>query len=221
MNILLNNIKKIILSFIISFSFINCFALAYNGCEYNKVSRLKSVVQNISISYDYRIVNNDVVFDVTISNLTKDIYLYDSYFNKNYYGVDGEITIENYDINKNSYSFYSNLEDCYGTFLGKKYVVFPSYNKYYEDDLCKGIEDFGLCKKWTKVSYSYEEFVKLVSEYKNTPKKEEYVQEVYEKNFWDEVALIYAKYYYYFLVPVILVCGIIVIVSKRKNKFKI
>ena len=47
--------KKIILILLLSFMFINSSALTYGGCDYSTVSRMKSIVKNINISYDYTI----------------------------------------------------------------------------------------------------------------------------------------------------------------------
>lgn len=216
--------KKLILFLIISFSFINSFALTYGGCDYSTVSRMKSIVSNINISYDYSIINNEAYFNVTINNLTDDIYFYDTVTRRNYYYSDtnnGEITIYNY-TNSGSYKFYSNNSSCLNVSLGNKYYKFPEYNYYYGDPLCSNIPNYSLCQKWGNVSYSRAEFEQMVNEYKNT--KEEVEEEIvieYEKTIIDKIVELYINYYYYFFGSIILILTPIIIVSNRKNRFKL
>lgn len=216
--------KKIMLFFIISFCFIDCFALSYGGCEYSVVSRMKSIVKNINISYDYSIIDNEPKFSVTINNITPDIYFFDTVTNKNYYYGDtnnGEITIYNYN-NGGTYKFYSNNSSCYGLSLGNKYYKFPQYNIYYTDPLCADIPNYSLCQKWTSVNYSREEFEEMVIEYKTVYEDVEEVPDIeYEKTFIDKLVELYINYYYYFLGGIIITLTPIIIVSSRKNRFKL
>lgn len=218
--------KKIILIILLSFTFINSSALTYGGCDYSTVSRMKSIVKNINISYDYKYINDNVTFSVTINNLTNDIYFYDTGSGKTYYYSNtnnGEITINNYNGNSGSYKFYSNNKSCYGISLGTKYYKFPTYNTYYNHSLCSDIPNYSLCQKWGYVNYSEEEFKKLVLEYKEgkEEKEEEKTVVEYEKTIIDKIVEIYIHYYYYFLGAIILVFGTIIIVNNRKNRFKL
>ena len=56
--------KKIVyLILLISVYFFNNFtikALKYGGCEYSEISKLKSYVSNVNISYDYYIFDNSL-----------------------------------------------------------------------------------------------------------------------------------------------------------------
>lgn len=216
--------KKIIAFLIICFAFINCSALTYGGCDYSTVSRMKSIVSNINISYDYSIINGESYFNVTLNNLTRDIYFYDSFNRREYYYTDtnnGEITIYGY---KDSvkYKFYSSNGACYGTYLGVKYANFPKYNIYYEDPLCSDIPNYSLCQKWANVNYSRTEFEKMVFEYKNKQEvEEEKIVIQYEKTFFDKIIELYINYYYYFLGGIIIVLLPIIIIYNKKNRFKL
>ena len=216
--------KKILL-LLFCFSFIDVFALTYGGCDYSVVSRMKSMVTNINLSYDYKIVDNEALFSVTINNLTDEMYFYDTVTNKYYYYRDsnnGEITINNYKVNSGTYKFYSNLDACHGISLGNKYYTFPKYNKYYVHELCSDISNYSLCQKWSDVNYSEEEFKKMVLEYKNQIEEpdEEAVVNI-EKTITDKIIEIYINYYYYFLGAIILICSVTIIINNRKNKFKL
>ena len=218
--------KKIILMLILSFSFINSSALTYGGCEYSTVSRMKSIVSNINLSYDYEIINNEANFSVTLNNLTEDIYIYDDVTGKNYYYSDtnnGEITIYDYKSGSGSYKFYSNNSSCRGISLGTKYYNLPKYNKFFNSALCSDIPNYSLCQKWASIDYSQEEFEKLVSEYKtkSTDSIEKIENIEYEKTLGDIITEWYINYYYYLLGGIIVICSIIIFVSNRKNKFKL
>lgn len=216
--------KKIMLFLFMCFAFINTFALTYGGCDYSTVSRMRSIVNNINVSYDYTIKNNMAYFHVTINNMTDDIYFYDISTRRSYYYADtnnGELTIYNY-TNSGSYKFYSNNKSCKGITLGTKYYNFPTYNYYYNDPLCLDIPNYSLCQKWIKVNYNIYEFEQMVNEYKNS--KEEIKEEVvieYKKTFFDKIVDLYIKYYYYFLGGIIVMLTPVIIISDRKNRFKL
>ena len=220
--------KKIILLIALFMLPINILGLTYGGCDYSIVSILKSLVTNINIHYDYHIENNTAYFDVTLTNITPDMYFYDPISKKNYYYNDtnnGEITISNYTYSGTTgiYKFYSAKEECYGITLGSKYYKLPSYNKYYNDQLCSGISNYSLCQKWTTVNYSREEFETLVNEYKNQKNEEEVLKEeiTYEKGLLDKLINFYVNYYYYLLSGIIIICGIVIVIKRRKDRFKL
>ena len=220
--------KKILLVIILFILPINALGLTYGGCDYSTVSKLKSLVTNINISYSYRIENNNAYFDITLNNLTPDIYFYDQKNNKNYYYSDtnnGEITIKNYTSNGSTgtYKFYSAKDECYGIKLGSKYYKLPNYNAYYSSKLCEGISNYSLCQKWTTINYSYEEVETLVNEYKKGINQEDITDDniTYEKTFLNKLLDFYVNYYYYLLIGIIVIFGLIIIIKKRKDKIKL
>ncbi|MBE6155084.1 MAG: hypothetical protein E7163_05925 [Firmicutes bacterium] len=217
--------KKIILLLLLCLINIRAYSLTYGGCDYSLVSRLKSLVTNINISYSYNIIENRPYFDVTITNLIPEVYFVDTLTNSTYtYNTtqDGEITIYNYTGDSGSFKFYSAIDACYGISLGTKYYKFPTYNVYHADPICSDIPNYSLCKKWVKVNYSKEEFEKKVLEYKKTDDVIEEKKDLEpEKTFVDIIIEIYIKYYYYFLGSIIIICSTIIIIHNKKNKFKL
>lgn len=218
--------KKYILFLIITlFTFSSVNALTYGGCDYSVISRLKSLVTNVNITYDYYMENNTSIFNLTITNITPDMYFYDSTTGRNYYYSDtnnGEITIYGYNVNSGNLKFYSNLGECPGVKLGTKYYTFPIYNPYYGSSLCSDIPNYSLCQKWTDVNYSYSEFEELVLEYKNKQiVEEEQVQVEYEKSILDKIVEFYVNYYYIILGLIIIVCGTVIFIKSRNNKFNL
>ena len=204
----------------------NVRALTYGGCDYSSVSRMKSLVNNINISYDYRIIDNVAYFDVTLNNITPEMYFWDTLTNETYTYADtqnGEITIHNYTGTSGNYKFYSAMSDCYGTALGTKYYSFPNYNIYYTNALCSDIPNYSLCQKWVKINYSYDKFEKIIFAYKDSLNSQEPIEEQveYKDNILNKIVEFYVSYYYYFLVAVILICGIIILIKRKKDKFKL
>lgn len=212
----------IIVLFVISF---NVEALTYGGCEYSVISRLKSLVSNVNISYDYYIKDNSAYFNINISNIVPGFYFVDPNTNLKYdysKSTDGEITI--YDVQKTTgnYKFYSNLSECYGVKLGNIYYTLPTYNNYYADPICENNRNFSLCQKWVKVNYSYNQLSEKINNYN---KKDEQIQEnenietTYKQNYLDAIVKFYIKYYYFILIGIIVVCVTLMIISKKRNSF--
>ena len=213
--------KKIILFLLIAFSFITCSALTYGGCDYSEVVRMKSIVSNINISYDYKIIDDEVYFDVTINNLTDDIYFFDTTNRKYYYYTDsnnGEMVIYNY-TESGGYKFYSNNTSCYGISLGNKYYNFPEYNIYYNDPLCSDIPNYSLCQKWKHINISRDEFEEMIKEYKNVEIEDEEITMEYQKSPVDKMIEFYINYYYYFFGGIIVILTPIIIIKNKKNRF--
>ena len=140
--------KLIFIMFVLLVLGIKVNALNYRGCEASTISRLKSLITNINISYDYQMVDDYPSFSVTINNIPPSVYFIDT--KDIYYGTNektynfsdaknGEITIYNYSNEGGSYKFYSSLSNCEEIYLGSKYYNFPTYNIYYGDPLCEDI----------------------------------------------------------------------------------
>ena len=220
--------KKILLIITLFMLDTKVFALTYGGCDYSTISNLKSLVSNINISYNYRLENNNAYFQVTLNNITSEMYFYDVKNKKYYYYYNtnnGEITIGDYtgDGTTGVYKFYSARNECYGISLGSKYYTLPRYNKYYGDKLCEGIQDYSLCQKWGGVNYTYDEFEDLIYKYKNKELQSEIDQEnnIYKKGIFDKIIDFYIKNYYYLLGIVIIIFGITIIIKKRRDKIKL
>lgn len=218
--------KKILFLIIIVFTLnFNVYALTYGGCDYSVVSRMKLLVNNVNISYDYNIINSEVYFSVTLNNITPEMYFVDTLTEKTYTYADtnnGEITIYNYSGTSSNYKFYSNLRGCYGMNIGTKYYKFPIYNVYHTNQLCSDIPEFSLCKKWINKEYTYNQFEKMVNNYKKSLNDLEINEKIeYNKSIFDIIINWYINYYYYLLIPIIIICSSIIFINRRKNKFKL
>lgn len=215
--------KKIL--FLICMLFISIkgvFALTYAGCDYSTVSRLKSLVTNVNITYDYRYENDRIVFDVTLVNITPEMSFKDSVTSNVYTYQDtnnGEITIRGYTTNSGSYKFYSTISGCERILYGTKYYNFPIYNEFYGDPLCAD-NDYDVCKKWVKSRITYKEFMDYINASNKEDTKPEKTEETDTRSLFDYIISFYVKYYYLILPFIIIACGLVIYIKRKKERFK-
>lgn len=214
--------KKKIFILILYFLIIdNVSALKYGNCDYSTIARYKSLVSNVNIVYDYKILNNIAYFDVTITNIVPGMTFKDSNTQKIYTykdTVNGEIVISNYTESGN-YKFYIDELGCTNKIIGTKYYRFPIYNAYSLYDECKGKENYNVCKKWLNKKITYDEFNKsLNNRNEENIKIDEENKDV--KGIFDYIIEFYVNYYYIVLPIIIIVCCIVIYLKWKKEKFK-
>ena len=189
-------------------------------CSSFDVLRQKSLVSNVNYSYDYYIVDNKAYFNVTLSNLTPEMYLIDSLNNKySYYNSkNGELFLNSYSNNV-EFTFYST--NCNNEKIGKIIINFPIYNEFYNDSICQGYNKFIWCKKWSNKVYSKQEIIELKEKQAKKQKILERNNETSSDRFYDKINTFYIKYYYVFL-PIIIIIGIFsIIFVNKKQKFNL
>lgn len=216
--------NKILFVFVFIFMLtlpISVFAKAKTGCDYSLVSRLKQYASNVNIIYDYRIIDNEAYFDVTINNIIPEIFIFDEITGKSYYynsTNNGELVIKDYkDISKLKYKINSNNTECNGQLLFTQYINLPIYNKYSSDPLCQGIEEYSLCHTFLQTNITYEEFVEKVTAYKNKKDKEpeDDKNKILEKTSWDKFLDFMLSYGLYI---VALLAVLVAFVSRKRSK---
>lgn len=136
------------------------------SCTSLEKARLKKIVSNINISYDYEIVDNDAVFSIKLNNLNSEIYFIDLN-GKLYQPYDNEeVVLENYEDGKSyTLSFYG-TDTCLNKNVGNLYINTPSYNPYYKLTVCDNAREFELCQRWASHSLTLFQFKEKVNEYK-------------------------------------------------------
>ncbi len=201
--------------------------LVYAACDNSIISRGKSIVSNVNIKYDYHITNGQAYFDITLTNLTNDIYFIDNQTDKVYRYSNtnnGEITIRNV-TTSGGYKFYSSNSGCSSQLLATKYYTLPIYNTYYTNSECKNYPGFEGCKKWTDKLYTYKDFQLGILKYQiqSETEKDTVVEDNndYEEEFLTSLLDFYVKYYYIILIVVIAVCITLIYLKNKKEKFDV
>ena len=180
------------------------------SCDYNELARLKKLASNVNISYDYIEQDNDVTFTVTLNNLNDELYFVDMTDYQTYNYEKEEIKISGYRSGQTvRYVFYASDSSCQEALYTTR-VSFPSYNPYYKDVICEGVENFSLCQKWSSQNLSYESFLNKVQAYKDSLKiddNEEPTPTVSETS-WIQLVIGFLLDYYIVIV-IILALGLV------------
>jgi len=189
-------------------------------CSTTELSRLKTLANNINLSYEYDEANPSN-FRVVINNIVPEIYVTDQY-NIDYYTYqnanNGEVITNNYIGATNiKFNIYSNNVNCQSELLTTKTITLPLYNSYYYDNVCIGLEDYELCQKWNSYTGTFEEFQTTVNKYKESlNKKQEDKQQTNSISRNNFILDFYLKYYYIIL-PIIIVLSSAYIYFKNKK----
>lgn len=140
------------------------------SCTSLEKARLKKMVSNVNISYDYEMVSGKAIFSIKFNNLSPEFYFTDPY--KNSYRIynmeDNEIVLKGYADGK-SYSFnFFGISSCGSQKIATLYATTPTYNPYYKLGVCDNAKEYELCQKWVSHSLNRVEFIEKVKEYKNS-----------------------------------------------------
>ena len=213
--------KKIILLAISMLVFpMSVFAKSSTNCNYSELANLKKYASNINVMYDYYIENNEAYFNVTINNVTPEMYILDEVTGQKYYYSaenKGEIVIRGYNkVQSLKYTAYSNIPTCMDNVLSRHYIQLPIYNRYANDPLCNDIKGFRLCQRFLITDISYEDFVRQTKKYindKDKPIEEEKEEKEKIKNFesWQDIVLRYSP-----LAAILIIALVIYIIQRRK-----
>ena len=202
---------------------VSVFARAKTGCDYSLVSKLKKYASNVNIIYDYRIENNEAYYNIIISNIVPDIYIYDETFDKTYVTANnGEIVIPNIkNTKKVKIKIMSANAECRDEVLLTQYIKLPVYNKFSTDPLCEGIDNYKFCYTFLDTDISYEEFKKKIEAYKNRKPAEENVESKKKKvkSDWDKFLDFMLDYGIYIAAGFAILLTAISVYRSRKNKF--
>ena len=149
--------KKIIyiaLFFIISFMFVNVYA---DSCTNEEREKLITASKNIKITYQR---TDTVMFDIFITNLEKNMYLYDEVNQKDIHATGNVINLHNY-IGGKAYNFEVYIKNgaCKDMRIYSILVKIPKYNSYADTDFCLKNPDFKyipqnykLCRQYNYVN---------------------------------------------------------------------
>jgi hypothetical protein len=190
-------------------------------CDYTDVAKYKKIASNINYSYEYELINDDVIFHVTLVNLNEALYLKDS--NGNIYNyTSNEIVVDAKSGESLIFYVYPSDKYCTDNFIYTLRIQLPTYNKFYNDPICSGIENYSLCNKWSTHNLTYEKFIQNVTNYKESLKTtENYEETIKSKGLLYYVAEFLISYYYIILIIIIVICSTIIYFrSKQDNIYK-
>lgn len=162
------------LVFVISF-FINIFCVKAE-CSTEQYDNYRKLASQVKITYKYleELEREEEprygVFEVTISGLSPEIYIYDNNTYKEYYYKESSpITFQTHGGSK-SFSINMISSEC-GTYLIKKVTIdIPKFNSYSIKDYCQGIDTkkFPMCDKWYQFDVTYSSIMEALDSYKKT-----------------------------------------------------
>lgn len=197
-------------------------------CDNRTMADYRELAGNIKIYTDYRIVENQAKFDITITNIPREVYILDVSTEKVYraenFTTYNELIIKDYTENQRiTFQIFMNMGGCYGEKLTTIYATLPNYNEYSSDPVCEGAEDFSLCQKWGTVSTGYNDFVTQINDYKLKKKQNTVVvYEPQEPNLKDKILDFIGDYYIYligFIAIIVLLLMALKTWASNKNEF--
>lgn len=194
-------------------------------CSYQERKELLDKAKNLEMFFEPNV--NDKYFTFNMYNLDNDLYVI--IFNDK---SDDIKEVHSYDLKDNKYSFVENNVDdiivytvkiyasksgCYSNNVTSKRVVKKIINKFYGDDICKGIEDYFYCKPLldSKFSISDSKVISNINEYREKSSIKE-TEDVNKKFGMDDLLEFMKKYWYVFVS--ILIIGIVIFIIVKINK---
>lgn len=219
------------------------------NCPYDQLSKLKSIATNIRYDYSYREIGGKVVFQIRLTNLNPTITIKDVYHNNVFsYTNSNEIIIDNFP-DGGTYRFemsatnsidlpsvyYLNevvngilvqtpievaqIGDCDNVNIYNLYVTVPSYNPYYNLEICNNSSS-RLCNKWYQHSLTKEKFIEQVK--KDNDQLQKKKEKVISSKSWRDIIIDWYKqnYIYVWSGIVLIVIFVIYLYKNRESGFE-
>ena len=189
-------------------------------CSYAEQARLRKIASNVTASYEYVENGDSVSFNITLTNITNEIYVHDYNGEVDYrYNGSNEIVIKGYSAGENvRYQIYPTKANCAKSYLANKYVNIPYYNKYYKDPLCEG-KNYSICGKWQRVTLTYDEFVKTISEYDKKDNQDIDVKNEEKNSIFDMISKFIFDYYIFIIAGGTIIFVLTSVLRRKKSKF--
>lgn len=157
-----------------------------NLCEQTELKRVREIAKKVEFDYEYELVNGKAVFTINAINLNKELKVQ---IIDNEYSDDNR-EFKNAGNNRGSLKNFKEGERvvititafvpnwCSGEKVYTKVVKLPYYNYYYDEEKCKGYEEYKYCKQLIDTSITQEKFEKGLESYiENKNKKNKEIQE--------------------------------------------
>lgn len=161
--------KKIILFTILSLLF---STNVYASCTEEEINDFKKIEDEYKITYEFNKETKD--YTITINQTQSDKYGFIIEIDELNCNKLNNTQIECYNVPIASYNveITGKTETCQDV-LKKFTLDLPDYNKYFEDPLCEGLEDFVLCQPTYNKEIDYDTFVSRVNTEIKRRKKEQ------------------------------------------------
>ena len=204
------------------------FRVLATDCDFNDINKYQSLASNINFNYDFEESNNDVTFNIIITNMPEELYIKSEDGKTFSYRTLGssETTLYGYKSGEYSFKIYTYDEKCNGEVFGTNYITLPYYNKYYKDKVCDDAKDYKLCQKWVNPGMSYKDFVDDVKKHKNdsatttnSKLEEEAFQDDYSNDFLNKIIVGFLNNYIVILLSIIIICSILMVILSRRGRF--
>lgn len=241
--------KKIMMMFFVVILLFFPKEISALNCPYDQLNKLKRIATNIRYDYSYREAEGKAIFQIRLTNLNPVITIKDVYHNNVFsYSNNGEITIDNFPAGgtylfemraTNSLGlpsvYYLNevvngvltqipievaqVEECDDISIYNLYVTVPSYNPYYNLEICNNSSS-KLCGKWYQHNLSKEKFIEQIKK-DNEKKKENVNEQVSNKTLFDILYGWYKQnYIYMWFVTILLATLVVYLYKKQKTGFE-
>ena len=155
-----DNIKKAILILVLLVLPLNVFAfyeVVDSRCTMDTKIDLRETANNFTYSFEKVKNNNVVTYNLELLNVDKNISIENS-LNKNIYYENAKILNINPGTQLQLYIYASGNTYCKGYKIKTVTIQVPYYNKYSENKLCLGHEDYALCDSTSNLSLTEKEF---------------------------------------------------------------
>ncbi len=207
--------KKILFIFICLFSFP---IISFADCDKTILGNYRKLATNVNVTYE---ITGTPEFVITMTNLHKNMIVYDG--NKIYTSANFPNGVFSYKTTKSGrYNYTIYVKSC-GE-IGNKSITLPSYNAYYKDELCKGLENYSICQRWsgyTATRTKFESDIKKIKNQQNLDRKEEEPTTKLEKRWYEQITGIFVKYWWAIIILMLLIIGIYYTIraKNKKNEF--
>lgn len=213
---------------VVIFSFI--FLINVNAeCSYQERKELLEKAKKIEAFFEPDVDSSRFIFK--LFNLDDDLYVHLENLNTNQsveiykYQYDTEFYTKDESNVSNIVTYklqiYSNKSECYGDQIISKTIKKGIINKFYYEDICKGIDDYVYCSPvlTKKINISDEEVYKRIKAYKDSISYEEKTI-IDDKFSMDDLLEIIKNYWYILFIILLIIASIFVkrYINKKRGE---
>lgn len=153
--------------------FLICISNTYAACTQEEINEFKKIEDQYKITYEFNKSTKD--YTVTFDGVEPKKYVFSIKSGEPITNCKkiNDYKTECYNVKKGNYIIETKgtTDSCKDT-LKTITLNLKGYNKYHEDPMCDGIEEFVLCQETYDKEIDYDTFVSRVETYKRTKEKE-------------------------------------------------